>query len=68
MKSGFQVDGGVHKDDKGPIVVVVPGLTSDSDAAVRFLSSILVLLWNLRLIIISERVFKISECLDEEFS
>lgn len=30
---GMQVNGEVHTDDKEPIVVVVPGLTSDSDAA-----------------------------------
>lgn len=37
-EAGFHVNGGAQKDDKDPIVVVVPGLTSDSDAAVSFLS------------------------------
>ncbi|KAL8114738.1 hypothetical protein AgCh_021559 [Apium graveolens] len=30
---GMKVNGEVHTDDKEPVVVVVPGLTSDSDAA-----------------------------------
>lgn len=33
----MEVNGEVHTDDKEPVVVVVPGLTSDSDAAVSFL-------------------------------
>ena len=37
MKAGMQVNGEIHTDDTEPVVVMVPGLTSDSDAAVSFL-------------------------------
>lgn len=33
-KQDFQVNDDVQKDDKNPIVIIVPGLTSSSDSAV----------------------------------
>lgn len=34
MEMGFQVNDEVRREDKNPIMIVVPGLTSDSESAV----------------------------------